>query len=66
MKDYDNKSGLLTMAKQTQSNPILPAVAHLSVVAKAKTEAKAGKAKVMLKGNVSKYTIGLYGKICAG
>jgi len=25
-KNYDNKSGLLTMAKQTQSNPILSAV----------------------------------------
>ena len=52
--------------KQTQTNPILPAAAHLSVVAKAKTEAKAGKAKVMLKGKVSKYTIGHYEKIFAG
>jgi hypothetical protein len=39
-KDYENKSGLLTMEKQTQSNPILSTVAVLSTIALAKADSK--------------------------
>ena len=55
--DYENKSGLLTPGKQTQSNPILSAVlsgvAYLSAIASAKAEAKTeALAKADSKGEV--------------